>query len=503
MAGRILRSNVLRMSNFTLSRFPAFLIAIVLLITSCAPKDGNATPAPEGSPAVTPTIYAATPYPTRLEYLPGELVDYTAQTGDTLPALAARFNTTVDEILSANPEIPLDATTMPPGMPMKIPIYYLPLWGNPYQILPDSLYVNGPSAVGFDTAAFVASRPGWLKDYREFSGDRYRTGAEIVDRVAQYYSISPRFLLALLEYQLGALSLPEKPAGRYPLGYEDFNYPGVYLQLIWAADLLNTGYYRWRTARLTEFEHLDGRLERPDPWQNAATVAFQYYFSRLHDRSEYDLAIGPDGLAGTYRKLFGDPWLADVPHIPVSLQQPALLFPFPAGETWGYSGGPHTGWGRGDPLAALDFGPPSENTSCMPSPKWATAMADGLVIRAEPENAIVVIDMDMDGDARTGWVLFYLHVGNEGMIAQGTTVQAGDRIGHPSCEGGRATGAHVHIARLYNGEWMPAEGPLGFNLEGWIAYNGDGQYQGTLVRNNVVVIANEQGKDISRVTAGR
>jgi hypothetical protein len=42
------------------------------------------------------------------------LVDYIAQNGDTLPALALR-NTTVDEIMEANPIIPADATTMPPG----------------------------------------------------------------------------------------------------------------------------------------------------------------------------------------------------------------------------------------------------------------------------------------------------------------------------------------------------------------------------------------------------
>ena len=52
---------------------------------------------------------------------------------------------------------------MPPGMPMKIPIYYQPFWGSQYQIIPDSLFINGPAQVGFDTSAFVAAQPGWLK----------------------------------------------------------------------------------------------------------------------------------------------------------------------------------------------------------------------------------------------------------------------------------------------------------------------------------------------------
>jgi LysM repeat protein len=70
-------------------------------------------------------------------------VDYIAQSGDTLPLLALRFNTTVEEILQANGFIPQSATTMPPGMPMKIPIYYLPFWGSPDQVLPDSLLSTG------------------------------------------------------------------------------------------------------------------------------------------------------------------------------------------------------------------------------------------------------------------------------------------------------------------------------------------------------------------------
>jgi hypothetical protein len=133
-------------------------------------------------------------------YAPGELVDYVAQTGDTLPALAAHFNTTIAEIRFANPQIPVDATTLLPGMQMKIPIIYSPTWGTPIQIMPDSLFVNGPSVNGFDTGAFVSSQPGWLKDYQEVVGNTTRSAVELVDTVATNFSISPRTLLVLLEY---------------------------------------------------------------------------------------------------------------------------------------------------------------------------------------------------------------------------------------------------------------------------------------------------------------
>jgi hypothetical protein len=46
--------------------------------------------------------------------------------------------------MEANPLIPPDATTMPPGLPIKIPVYFRSLWGSALKIIPDSAFVNGP-----------------------------------------------------------------------------------------------------------------------------------------------------------------------------------------------------------------------------------------------------------------------------------------------------------------------------------------------------------------------
>jgi murein DD-endopeptidase MepM/ murein hydrolase activator NlpD len=417
------------------------------------------------------------------------LVDYIAQAGDTLPALAVRFNTSIEEILAANPIIPETATTMPPGMPMKIPIYYLPLWGSPYQILPDSLFINGPAQTGFNTQEFVDSHPGWLKNYVSYVADANRSGAEIVDYVALNWSVSPRLLLALLEYQAGALSQPALSPDMETslLGYRSWTHKGLFLQLIWAANTLNNGYYGWRTTRLTSIEYQDERLERFDPWQNAATVALHYLFNRIMPYEDYARAISPEGLAQTYRDLFGDPWQADQPHIPGSLVQPEFLLPFELGSEWAFTGGPHTGWGTGEPYAALDFAPPSVAGGCLSTSQWATAVAPGVVARTE--TGVVVLDLDGDGDERTGWTVLYLHLATEGRAALGASVQRGDPLGHPSCEGGTSTGTHIHMARKYNGEWIPAEGTLAFNLEGWIAHNGSLPYLGRLTRFSQTVTA--------------
>ncbi|OGO59225.1 MAG: hypothetical protein A2029_15675 [Chloroflexi bacterium RBG_19FT_COMBO_47_9] len=430
-----------------------------------------------------------TPLPTRPQYPPGELVDYSAQTGDTLIGIARHFNTTVEEILSANSFIPTDATTMPPGMPMKIPIYYQPFWGSQYQLIPDSLFVNGPTQVDFDTSAFVALQPGWLNGYNGYAFGGNRSGAQIVDYVAKNFSISPRLLLGLLEYQTGALSIPTLPTEShiYPLGYRDWQHEGLYLQLVWAANLLNNGYYRWRLGDLAEFDHLDGSQERPDPWQNAATVALQYYFSRIIDGDQYARAVAQDGFANSYAKFFGDPWQSVVPHIPGSLVQPTFSLPFLPSLTWAYTGGPHTGFGEGEPLAAIDFAPGAMTSGCVPTDEWATAVAPGVISRSE--SGAVVIDLDSDGDERTGWTVFYFHIETEGRTPVGSVLQIGDPIGHPSCEGGRTTGTHIHIARKYNGEWIPADYVIPFDLGGWVAHNGSHEYEGTLTKAGNTIIA--------------
>ncbi len=119
--------------------------------------------------------------------------------------------------------------------------------------------------------------------------------------------------------------------------------------------------------------------------------------------------------------------------------------------------------------------------------EFATAMADGLVVRSDIDGTI--IDLDKDGDERTGWVLYYLHLATNARVQVGREVKAGEPIGYPSCEGGHVTGTHVHIARKYNGEWILADGPLAFNLEGWIVHNGSQAYEGTLTRSGGIVTA--------------
>jgi murein DD-endopeptidase MepM/ murein hydrolase activator NlpD len=465
---------------------------IFVQLTACVPseiQESTVEPAMNAEPVKTEI--ASTPLPVRQSYSPGQLVDYIASSGDTLPGLASHFNTTVKEIHQANPIIPNDATTMPPGLPMKIPIYYQSLWGTSFKILPDSRFVYGPPDKGFDPVAFVKSQPGWLKDYVVYASGDNRVGGQMVELLADNYSVSPRLILAMIEYQTGALtkSAQDPETADYPLGYKDTAHKGLYLQLSWAVNYMSNGYYDWRSGNLKTFDLSDGRLERPDPWQNAGTVGLQYYFARVVDANQYQKAVSAEGLYATYVKLFGTPWDGDVNNIPGSLKQPYLRLPFLGGKSWAFTGGPHPAWGDGAPFAALDFAPPAVVGGCAVSNEIVVAVADGVIARADP--AIAVLDLDGDGDERTGWDIFYLHLASADMVKEGTVVKAGDRMGRPSCEGGHATGTHVHIARKYNGEWILADSPVPFDVEGWVAKNGSKAYQGTLTKFSRTVEASE------------
>ena len=208
------------LSNLKIKKVIIFL-AIFTIITGCVRTDRreNITQTiteivPEATevPVILPTLSAAEKDPVRKrrpKFMPGELVDYTAMDGDTLPALVARFNTTENEIRAANPILPEHITTLPQGLPMQIPIYYRSGWGSSFKILADAQYVNGPADKGFSARSYTDRQPGWFKYYNTWADSRNLRGGELIDYIAEVYSISPRLILAILQYLTNALTDPK------------------------------------------------------------------------------------------------------------------------------------------------------------------------------------------------------------------------------------------------------------------------------------------------------
>jgi len=424
---------------------------------------------------------------------------YPAQAGDTLFSLAARFGVDAEEITSARPVDP--QRLIEPGQILVIPNRYLPA-AYPSAVMPDSEVVDSPTAVDLDLPAFISAAGGYLSAYSETVDKQTLSGSEIVRRVALETSVNPRILLAFLEFRSGWVSgRPDPGQVDHPLGFYVTGYNGLYKELSLAAKELNIGYYCWRSGTRTTLEFKDGGATPFSPALNAGSVAVQFLFAKIYPAESWAAALyGPQGFLALYTRLFGDPWqraAAVEPLYPASLAQPPLDLPFAPGERWALTSGPHISWNTGTPPGALDFAPITGERGCGTSRAWALASADGVVVRSE--NGELTLDLDGDGHEETGWVLLYLHLAASERAAAGTVVRAGDRLGHPSCEGGSATGIHVHVARKYNGEWIPADGPAPFVLSGWTAHAGEKPYQGTLTRGGEVVTAQPDGSHGSTI----
>lgn len=492
------------------------VISTVLVLAGCvrpAPQaalwrpggsDQTATPAVSGLPAFAagtlpappPTrapgepIQSPTPNPPRaLPTIRTEPEEYIVQPGDTLGKIAAMFNVPLDTLVEAN-EI-ANPNVIDVGQRLLIPVPSPQAPGSAFKVIPDSELIFGPLSATLDVFDFIKKQGGFLATYydTDHNGQTF-TGAEIIQKVAREYSVNPRLLLAVLEYRSGWVTKlnPDPATIDYPLQTGEEWRVGLYSQLSRAAQQLNRGYYLWKVNGISHWLLADGGVVPADPTINAGTAGVQNLMARLYDRAGWDQAVGPQGVFAIFERFFGYPFdYAIEPILPPGLSQPELLLPFEEGKIWSFTGGPHAGWGEGSAWAALDFAPPGGGLGCVVSNEWVTASADGLVVRSEP--GVVVLDLDGDGLEQTGWTLLYLHISSTDRIPVATVVKAGDRIGYPSCEGGQSNGTHLHLARRYNGEWIPADQDLPFNLEGWISVGDGVEYNGKLIRNGEVVIA--------------
>lgn len=510
----------------------AQLLFLALFTASCAAPGsglwGNpATPTPPGTATPTRISYALvatiTPTPTAtpqmvlplsdtptpgaptMPTLPpvntaGPMILLRAQSGDTLEIIARRSNVRLEQVIS-DVVLPQPNALLDPGTLLLVPDQLPSERTSNGLMLPDSEFVLSATAIGFDTSLYTNDAGGYLSRYTEYLMSNGKTsGAKVLERIAYDNSIHPRLLLTLLE--LESRWVRGNPSNfaqeEYPLGYADIQYKGLHRQLAWAIGELSTGYYGWRSGELTEITFQDSSKISLAPTLNAATVGLMYYFSKTRSRETWAQAVA--AFPALYIEMFGDPWPGAEqiePLFPPGLTQPELGLPFQPEQIWAYTGGPHAAWDRKGALAAIDFAPGAVEHGCVKSDNWVVAPAPGLVVRTD--EGVVILDLDGDGYEQTGWVLLFLHIGDEGKVKLGTYLQKDDKIGHPSCTGGVSTGTHVHFARKYNGEWILAGGALPFNLNDWVVAQGNEPYKGTLSRAGAVINASTSGAYETRI----
>ena len=442
-----------------------------------------------------------TPDPTRptADASSANFGSHTVSFGETLGYIAQLYGTSVEELVVINDLtdsdiIEVDQLLLVPGEAS--------LDGPAYKLIPDSELVYGPSARDFSVEAIVAEYGGYLLSYQSEVEGRALSGTQIVQLVADRQSVNPRLLLALVEYLSGWVTHPTADSTEFALGYTKPGYEDLYQQVAWAANLISQGFYGRSEGGLTTFEvGKEARFDF-DPGINDATAGLQLLFGSIPGTtvSKWQSDVGPDGFFAVYNRLFGNPFAYTVdPLLPEILSQPALSLPWAPGETWYMTGGPHGAWASGTAWAALDFAPPHDQLGCYVSDAWVTAMAGGLVTRSDA--GAVVTDLDGDGYPGTGWTITYMHVEARDRIPVGSFVQAGDAIGHPSCEGGFSNGTHVHVARAYNGRWISADGDLPITMSGWVSQGLGREYDGLLVKGDQVKEACECREETNAISA--
>jgi len=450
-------------------------------------------------PARLPGVPISSPTPDSPRALPTPRVDpgqHIVQAGDTLGTIAQQYGVSLEALMQANGLA--DANLLSVGQELTIPAPSPGEQGPDFKIIPDSELVYGPASAAFDVNAYIQEQGGYLSTYSEDVNGEILTGEEIITRVAQNYSVNPRLLLALLEHQSGWVTNPSPSSLDYPMGLLDPWHHGLYMQLTWSADTLNRGYYLWRANAISTWVLADGSVLPVAPTINAGTAGVQGFFAKLDDTFTWQSKTTAFGFFQTYFFLFGNPFdLAIEPLVPPNIPQPAMQLPFEQGKVWSFTGGPHGGWDSGSAWAALDFGPPGEVAGCTPSDEWVVAVADGWIVRTG--DGAVIQDLDGDGFEQTGWVVFYMHIESRDRISSNTYAFAGERIGHPSCEGGFSNGTHVHIARKYNGEWIAADGINPFQMDGWISSGNGIEYDGFLTKGEQAVEAWDGRNELNQI----
>lgn len=488
------------------------------------PANGQAGPPPSPYPSDAPFIVPTavplddlmprlrpanqpflTPTPDAPHLLPTPRADeelYIVQPGDTLGDIAAAYGIGLEALMQANNLG--DADILDVGQTLTIPLPRPESTSSAFKIIPDSELVYGPASIQFNAAAFIQQRGGYLSVYAEDVNGEFLTAAQVVMRVAENYSVNPRLLLALIEHRSGWVTNPFPAQTDFALGIADPSRYGLYYQLTYAADELNRGYYLWRANAVANWVLADGSVAPVDRTVNAGTAGVQQFFAQLDDRITWAGDVGapelnPSSFYNTYFLLFGQHSFnyAVEPLIPAGVQQPRMTLPFERGVPWVYTGGPHGGWDSGSAWAALDFAPIVEDAGCFVTDAWVTAVTDGLITRTG--DGQVIQDIDGDGHEQTGWNILYMHIEVRDRVAPGTYVRAGERIGHPSCEGGFSNATHLHLARKYNGEWISADGLIPFVMDNWVSSGTGVEYDGYLTRGNIILEALEAINELNTI----
>jgi murein DD-endopeptidase MepM/ murein hydrolase activator NlpD len=296
-----------------------------------------------------------------------------------------------------------------------------------------------------------------IEDYLQHNAPHLVAYAETISHWCGYSSISPKIIIALIEYQTGLVSnaQPDPNDMETPLSSLSDS-TGFSMQIKDVATQLAEAYYSWRQDQ----QALDQNI-----LQNF-----------LDEKSNVQQRTDQQSLRNLYHQLF--PELSE--SVDQQLQAPVygamppdnfLQLPYPVGESWNF-GGSHTNTGSGDyPQSSLDFNGGSWQWGTDTSNLWVVASHGGQVVVHSSCNVEVV--------GSDGWSTTYYHLDNV-VVETNQTVSRNtplanyaDNRDQALCQGGSSTGPHVHFSLKYDGSYEHLDG---VELSGFSVHTGRYSY---------------------------
>ncbi len=330
--------------------------------------------------------------------------------------------------------------------------------------------------------ALLEQQPGPLKSALISVGDRNQSLAEVVVGQAYLYSLNPKLLLALLEYQSQLLSDPNPSAERldWAMAFhgEDEKWQGLHAQLRWAARELRRGVRDYPVVtELTYKPDGDEEVKGPLPeGLNAASYAVLRVLAQTRTPEEVAQLLADGSFVATYSKLFEDP-RAPLGPLP-GPAQPFLRSPLPK-PTYVTSFFDHeypflvqngslvSWWGRRETEVSYDghdgwdYGlrPPDPILAAAPGTVvWVGNSDDGC---ATPARGVII-------DHGNGYRTLYWHL-SEIHVELGQQVSAGDQLGIVGASG-CAIGPHLHFQTQYLGRDVDPYGWCSTEPDPWTRY---------------------------------
>lgn len=169
----------------------------------------------------------------------------------------------------------------------------------------------------------------------------------------------------------------------------------------------------------------------------------------------------------------------------------SLTLPFEVGETWWYTGGPHSDGLSGGVRYAIDVTPTDKSLPCPSSEPY-----QGEFVRAIADGVVTVVGNEKDPkdknhsvveiDHGEGFVSGYMHLADM-QVEVGDTITQGDPLGYVSCEivpGGKTEGEHLHLYAQLKDKPIEIDRVV---MSGWYIEATTGNYQGTMKQGDQAI----------------